>query len=159
MIRDAAISASGLYRYRLVRIWDRSGPCMLFIMLNPSTADALMDDATVRSCIRLAKHMGYGGIEIVNTQAYRATNPDDLLLLYPDTAVGPDNDHAILGAMYLCTTVVAAWGAHKSATPYEAHIRSLAKERGRSLWCFGKTKSGAPKHPLYLKTGTPLEAY
>src|SRR5882757_2226662 len=73
--RDAVISDCGKYRYLLRRTWDHSKPRTLFVMLNPSTADAEIDDATIRSCIRLSKEMGYGSFEVVNIFGLRATDP------------------------------------------------------------------------------------
>ena len=61
---DAVISDCSKYRYLLRRTWDHSKPRLLYVMLNPSTADARNDDATIRSCVRLASGLGYGSIEV-----------------------------------------------------------------------------------------------
>jgi hypothetical protein len=56
--RDAVISDCGQSRYLLRHTWDAVKPRALHVRLNPSTADADIDDATIRSCIRLAKGLG-----------------------------------------------------------------------------------------------------
>lgn len=157
MERDAVISECQKYRYLLRRAWDDDKPRALFIMLNPSTADANVDDPTIRSCIRLCTEMGHGSFEVVNLFAWRATKPTELSS--GQDVIGPDNDAAICAALGRCDVPICAWGAHK-----------LAYSRGRAVWqairaerpavfCFGRTKDGAPKHPLYIKSGTALEVY
>src|SRR5579872_6884139 len=78
MERDAVISDCGKYRYLLRRAWDHVRPRVLFVMLNPSTADANVDDATIRSCVRLSRQLGYGSFEDVNLYGHRATKPAEL---------------------------------------------------------------------------------
>jgi hypothetical protein len=74
----AVISDCGRYRYLLRRTWDYKKPRALICMLNPSTADAKQDDATIRSCVRLLSSIGYGSFEVVNVFAHRATDPKEL---------------------------------------------------------------------------------
>src|SRR5690349_21188818 len=87
----------GAYRYRLDRWWDRALPPLIYIMLNPSTADAERDDATIRVCMGRAKNEGCGGIVVVNLFAYRATKPEDMKRAADP--VGPNNDWYILSAL------------------------------------------------------------
>jgi len=155
--RDAVISDCGKYRYLLRRTWDHAKPRCLYVMLNPSTADAEVDDATIRSCIRLAKGMGYGSFEVVNVFAYRATKPDELLKA--DDPCGPRNEDAVLAAIHRCDIVIVAWGAWPPAHEASIYIRNAIRANRPAMFCFGKTQSGAPKHPLYIKSGTPLEAF
>jgi hypothetical protein len=75
--RTATISDCGRYRYTLGRTWSDEPP-VLFVMLNPSTADADVDDNTISKCIGFAKRWGHGGITVVNLYAWRATNPKEL---------------------------------------------------------------------------------
>lgn len=77
-LRGAVISDDGRYRYRLWRTWAPELPRMAWIMLNPSTADAEVDDPTIRRCVGFAKREGCGGIEVVNLYAYRSTDPSVL---------------------------------------------------------------------------------
>lgn len=155
--RDAAISGCGKYRYMLRRTWDHGKPRVLFVMLNPSTADAQIDDATIRSCIRLSKCLGYGSFEVVNLFALRATDPAELAKA--QDPVGPDNDFRIEAAILRCDLAICAWGAHPMAGNRSNHVRGLLRSHRPAVFCLGKTKAGAPKHPLYIKSGTPLETY
>jgi hypothetical protein len=154
---DAVISDCGRYRYLLRRVWYFDKPRALFVMLNPSTADAKIDDPTIRSCVRLVSALGYGSMEVVNLFGYRSTDPDGLRNL-PD-AVGPKNDDIAEAAIGRCDMVICAWGG-----------KPIAKLRAREMWekirsmrpaafCFGLTDAGCPKHPLYIKSGTQLQSY
>lgn len=155
--RDAVISHCGKYRYLLRRSWDHTKPRALLVMLNPSTADANIDDATVRSCARLLRALHYGSFEIVNLFGFRATNPNDLG--QTDDAVGPDNDGIAVAAVNRCDIAICAWGAHWSSGGRGRRLHEIITAVRPVAYCFGRTKSGAPKHPLYIKTGTPLEVY
>lgn len=155
--RDAVISDCGKYRYLLRRTWDARRPRMLLVMLNPSTADAEIDDPTIRSCIRLARGLDYGSFEVVNLFAFRATDPDELAKAADP--VGPNNDGSIERAIYRCDLIVCAWGAHAIAERRDIHVRNMIRSHRPAIFCFGTTKTGAPKHPLYIKSGTPLELY
>lgn len=79
LVSNACLSDDGLYRYFLTRVWDVQLPVLAFILLNPSTADDEHDDATVIRCVDYAKQWGYGGIEVYNLYAFRATNPRELI--------------------------------------------------------------------------------
>jgi hypothetical protein len=153
MIRDAAISECGCYRYELTRRWD-VGPTLEFFMLNPSTADALQDDPTIRRCIGFGKRWGFGALVVHNLFAWRATNPLDLIGV--QDPIGPENRKYLEGNGTEPDCTVAAWGAHPLATGwwngYPQDITPALK--GRRLICLGTTKSGAPKHPLYVKSDT-----
>jgi hypothetical protein len=155
--RDAVISDCGGYRYLLRRTWDHRKPRALFVMLNPSTADADVDDATIRSCVRLSKGLGYGSFEVVNLFALRATDP--IVLETAAAPIGEGNDHVIECALGRCDMVICAWGAHHMAEQRRANVCNMLRSRRPAIFCLGKTKTGAPKHPLYIKSGTPLEVY
>ncbi len=154
---DAVISSCGRYRYLLRRVWDHKKPRALLCMLNPSTADAKQGDPTIRSCVRLLSALGYGSFEVVNVFGHRATNPKELG--HTHDYVGEANDNVIKSASKRCDVVVCAWGAHPLAHDREFYLKTALGSGKPALYCFGKTKSGAPKHPLYIKTGTPLEIY
>ena len=147
----------GVYRYSLIRQWDEFVR-VVFVMLNPSTADAKKDDPTIRRCILFAQKWGYGGIEVVNLFAYRTTNPKELERV-PDP-IGRDNDFYIRQAVNRCGLVVAAWGANPIAIHRAMPVVGLIKtEAGELLRCLGKTKSGAPRHPLYVPAEQKLESF
>lgn len=156
--RDARLSECGKYRYLLRRTWDHDKQRALFVMLNPSTADAEVDDATIRSCIRLCKGYGYGGFEVVNLMAWRATDPKDLPTK-PSDAMGPENPRVIEAAVHRCDVVICAWGAHPYARRFAGGVLDIVRLYRPAAYCLGKTKAGAPKHPLYIKSGTPLETF
>lgn len=159
--RGAVISPDGLYRYRLWRAWRPELPRLVFIMLNPSTADAEVDDPTIRRCMGFAKREGgFGGIEVINLYALRATKPAHLLD-HPDPN-GPTNVaywHAMLGGKRP-EQVVAAWGAHVHGLDQRGVFSwAMSSSAGmpRNGWrCLGVTKAGHPRHPLYLPAESPL---
>lgn len=154
LLRTATISDDGVYRYRLGRRWDDRSP-VLFVMLNPSTADADIDDPTIRRCVGFARSWGWGGIEVVNRFALRATNPGELMTA--DDPVGPHNDEHVRQALRESIFTVVAWGAHPlAADPWP--LLDDAQAAG-PVRCLGKTKVGAPRHPLYMAASTPLELW
>ena len=139
----AIISDCGTYRYALSRRWD-DGPTATFIMLNPSTADAERDDPTIRRCVGFAKALGCGRLVVGNLYAYRATKPADLWTAADP--VGPENDATLRAMAYTDGPLIAAWGANARSDRVEAARVIL----GSSLMALGLTKTGAPRHPLYL---------
>lgn len=155
--RDAVISECGTYRYLLRRTWDHSKPRALVIMLNPSTADAEIDDATIRSLIRLLRGLSYGSFEVVNLFAFRATDPKALFNV--TDPVGPRNLAIVEAAVGRCDIAICAWGAHPMARGASIDIRNAIRAIRPAMYCFGRTKNGDPKHPLYIKSGTALEHY
>lgn len=157
--RDAVLSDCGTYRYLLRRTWDHKLPRALFVMLNPSTADADIDDATIRSCIRLSKCLGYGSFEVVNLFAFRSTDPDAIDIRDLPRMVGERNADIVDAAISRCDIVICAWGAHPSSGARREAVLSTLRAMKPAVYCLGKTKAGYPKHPLYIKSGTPLEVF
>ena len=158
----AELSPCGTYRYQLWRKWGR-GPIAVFIMLNPSTADAHEDDPTIRRCIGFARREGCGGLKVVNLYAYRATDPKELIYggLHPPAHERTKNNSAISSALAMAkahgSPVIAAWGAGVRGFEEEPYVvRGLADRAGVPLMCLGTTNAGHPKHPLYLAADTPL---
>lgn len=152
----AYLSADGLYRYRLWRQWD-DGDLMVWVMLNPSTADAAADDPTIRRCMGFARREGYAGIEVINLYALRCTKPKHLLD-HPDPE-GPDNSHhwdQVLSAPNI-GKVVAAWGAAVSGDRLPGS-RALGRWFRGHWCCLGVTAGGYPRHPLYVKSTRAFEA-
>lgn len=157
---SAVISDCGAFRYTLHRRipsmlrWVR--PC-LFIMLNPSTADATQDDPTIRRCLGFAKREGCTSLTVVNLYALRATDPAALTQQGPVEMVaiiGPDNDRHIReqAEQHRLGIIVAAWGAHPMARRRERAVADIIGP----MYCLGTTKAGAPRHPLYVKGDAPL---
>lgn len=146
----------GCYRYNLQREWGGADePLCLWIMLNPSTADADVDDPTIRRCIAFSREFGCSGILVVNLFAFRATDPAELKVC--DDPIGPRNDEFITEAVLnpRVTMKIAAWGVKGSMYARDHQIiRSVA-----GLHHLGRTKEGFPKHPLYLKSTTKPERW
>ena len=149
----ASLSADGCYRWSLSRRWA-SGPTAAWIMLNPSRADAATDDPTLRRVIGFAQAAGFGQITVANVYGWRSPSPSTLRRV-PDP-VGPDNDQAISAAAGGGDLVVAAWGTH-AAPDRIAEVLELLSHR--TVWCLGRTRSGQPRHPLYVPARTPLQIY
>ncbi len=153
---DALISDCGKYRYSLSRTWGEEKPAV-FVMLNPSTADASADDPTIRRCIGFAKKWGCGGLIVVNLFAFRATNPKDMKAAYAPE--GPYNKWHVKNAAYNGSKVVCAWGTHGVYDDQGAVVLDWLREDGVTTLCLGTTKHGHPKHPLYLPNAAELQPY
>lgn len=163
--RHAKLSTCGLYRYALARTWEPRLGAALFVCLNPSTADHMKDDPTVRKCVGFAERWGYGAMWIVNLFAYRATDPKVLRRAQRsgvDIVGDPVNRRAVLDGANDADRIVLAWGANATSWgPYtQTVIRAIRTEIGpaREVWCLGLTGEGHPRHPLRLPYSTPLQA-
>lgn len=144
--RWAALSNSEEYRYTLGRVWDPKGPRVLFVMLNPSTADAEKDDATVRRCIAFAKSWGYGSLEVGNLFAFRARFPKDLRAA--QRPIGIDNASALQVMQSRAALTILAWGNHGEFHDQGNKVGRELSLRGK-VATLGITKRGQPRHPLY----------
>lgn len=148
MQRSAALSEDGRYRYGLVRRWSEEKAFATFIMLNPSIADAEVDDPTIRRCMGFAQRWGMGALHVLNLYALRSPYPTDLWKA--DDPVGPDNDAYLLrhaqSAQMMGWPMVAAWG--NNAKPDRVERVVNMPWVNSTLTCLGTTMSGAPKHPL-----------
>lgn len=153
MWRSAEFSADGTYRYELRRVWDQSLPLLGWCALNPSKADAFVDDPSVGRMIAFTKAFGYGGFVLGNMFGFCATNPAELIGA-PDP-IGPDNDRRLLDVMG-GHPVICAWGA--SVPVYWRHrpagVAEQLRQRGAQLYHLGLNKDGSPRHPLYLAGDT-----
>lgn len=147
-MNDAYFSPCQKYRYMLRRQWamDAKRYC-LFVMLNPSTADAIEDDPTIRRCIGYAKSWGYDVLLVGNAYAYRSTDPSQLWTV--DDPVGPENDERLAQMSALAGLVVAAWGSNVQPGRAVEVIDTLRKFN--DVHFLSLTRDGQPKHPLYLR--------
>ena len=151
------LSECGAYRYTLTRVipqpirWVKP---ILFILLNPSTANAVIPDPTSTRCVEFAKSWGGTSLTIVNLFALRATYPEDLLT-HPDP-IGPDNDKHIKEqiAEHALGKIVLGWGANKFARSRAADVLTLLDGRGL---CLHQNKDKSPRHPLYIKGNAELK--
>lgn len=126
-------------------------------MLNPSLADAKIDDPTIRRCIGFAKREGAGGLIVVNLYAFRETRPD--ALRRAKNPIGPRNRGTLMEAARNAgksgLPLICAWGAHGDGS----EAIELFRRAGARLACLGKTASGGPRHPLYVKADQPFEGF
>lgn len=152
IIRSAAFSPCMTWRYTLVREWDKSLPVVTFVLLNPSTADEHQDDPTNRRGIAFARRWGCGTVVFVNLFAYRTPDPKEMKAAHEP--VGPENDRHILEQVERSNMAVAAWGVHGIHHGRDKQVLDLLNHW--PLLCFGTTKEGHPKHPLYIRADQPL---
>lgn len=153
--KGAIMSSCNTYRYTLSRIWDEEKYVVNFIGLNPSTADAMNDDPTIRRCVRFAKDWGYGGIVVTNLFAFRATDPKDMM--NANNLIGPDNDRWICETAEEAGRVIVAWGSNGGHLNRDSKVMAaLSSEKPE---CLGLTKHGYPRHPLYVKADTESRLY
>ena len=143
LFSDAFFSKDRLYRYALWRIWDDKLPKVLFIGLNPSTADEIIDDPTIRRCMRYAQEWGYGGYIMGNIFAYRSTDPMQLKII--DNPIGIENNYWLKKLHAEASLTIGAWGNH-------GKYLSRGKTIIDNLYCLKITKEGHPSHPLYLSS-------
>jgi hypothetical protein len=165
---SAIVSPCGQFRYVLERAPLQPGldaptrephlTC-LFVMLNPSTADAVTDDPTIRRCITFAEREGYHRLTVVNLDPRRATDPTELAKFRPPTGLDLErNADFVRSAARSAGVVVVAWGAHPAARA-ELVERVVSVLRSKPLYCLGTTKDGHPRHPLFVRRVQALEPW
>lgn len=158
---SAVLSDCGNYRYRLTRSVGMGNRAVTFVGVNPSTADANVDDATVRKWAGFSRRWGFDRFEVVNLFAFRST--DVRALATAADPVGPDNDMHILSLLAESELVVPCWG-NSGKLPQNLRgrmcwLHDRISESGVEAKCFGLTKSGDPKHPLMLGYDTELQPW
>lgn len=146
--KDGAIfSGDRKYRYALFRMWDINLPSIMFIGLNPSTANEVNNDPTIRRVIKFAFDWGYGAVCMMNLFALISPNPADLLTC--DDPVG-ENDKWLGNTATKCDAIVFCWGAFPEARERAKKIMAMFP----NSICLGINKDGSPKHPLYIAANT-----
>jgi hypothetical protein len=143
----AVFSPCGRYRYALSRVWSTGGRFCLFVMLNPSTADAEKNDPTIRRCIGYAKSWGFDGLDVANLFALRSTEP--VALYDVDDPIGPANDEWIARLAARASRIVCAWGNHGSLMGRGDAVVAALVATGAKPLCLGLNGTGSPVHPLY----------
>ena len=151
--KNATFSDCRKYRYALSRTWNGKKKTILFIGLNPSTADEKIDDPTIRRCINYAQNWGYGSLLMVNLFAYRATLPSELKNV--KNPIGNDNDLHIIELSKKADIAVAAWGNEGTLLNRDKEVKKILP----NLMCLKINKSGQPAHPLYQKKDLKLIKY
>lgn len=142
-MRGADISPCGRYRYTLWESWG-PGAWVNWCCLNPSTADATVDDPSFVRMRGFARAWGYDGLIVTNLFAWRATSPKDMMAAADP--IGPLNDTALWDAYLRSALTVAGWGTAGSFRSRGNQVRSMLPR----LHCLRLTKDGQPGHPLYL---------
>ncbi len=141
--KKAKISKCENYRYWLERSWGE-GKTVLFIGLNPSTADATRDDPTIRRCVGFARDWGYHRLVMANLFAFRSKDPRKLI--EESDPIGPLNQHYLTLAIQQSDLVVAAWGAKGTFLDQDKAVLEMIE----MPHCLGTTSAGMPRHPLYM---------
>jgi len=142
----ALFSECRKYRYYLWRIWDYNKPLVMFVGLNPSTANESQDDPTIKRVKSIANNLGYGGIYMMNCFPYISTNPDDL----KEFENTDENDRYLSVISLSCKDVIFAWGNFKIVT--ESGRDKELKQMFPNALALHINKNGSPKHPLYCKS-------
>jgi hypothetical protein len=158
MRKVAIISLCGRYRYALRREWNENLPPFVLGVLNPSVADAYIDDPTITRNLHRAKAYGCGSLIVWNLGAGRATDPDDWIAMADP--IGPGNDFYVRAMLVECRDrkgiAVVGWGTRGSFMDRDKAVQKIAAEVGVHFRCLGTTKAGQPKHPLYVSYSQPL---
>lgn len=149
---NANFSSGRKYRYALWRIWDKTKPLVMFIGLNPSTANEDQPDPTIRSVIRIASNNGYGGIYMLNCFPFVSSDPKKLVFTRTEI-----NDSWLVATAAICKDVVFAWGNFDVVRKLKRDIELL--KMFPDAKCLGRNSNGSPKHPLYMKSDTKLEKF
>ena len=148
MEMSAVISPCEKYRYVLRRVWDSSKPLLTYVLLNPSTADHVEDDATMTRCIKRSKLLGYGGMVVLNVFAYRTKDP--ALMKAQADPIGPENDQYLVTELQKADCVILGWGGDGNHLGRGAKVIEMLRNAGVQIKCLALNGDGTPRHPLYI---------
>ena len=152
-LKGAIFSDDGQYRYALWRVWSHTRLPLMFIGLNPSTANGIMDDPTITRLMVRSDQAGFGGLLAGNLYALVSSNPE--VLLKGGDAVGPETDDYLRKMIAMSGVVLCAWGSFPAASKRA----SIVLEMVPVPLCLGVNEDGNPKHPLYISYHVPLSRY
>lgn len=156
----AILSLCRTYRYLLDRQLPRLFPSklntVLFVLLNPSTADETVPDPTLGRCMDFSRQLNAKLVQIVNLYGYRSSEPEDLWIV--DDPVGPDNDNHLEAALVAADLVICGWGTNAKQDRVDAFL-ALAHKHKVSLTALHINADGSPGHPLYLPSNSTLKPY
>lgn len=166
-LHETIFSEDRVYRYQLWRefagefLWEGGNKMkdgfVLFIGLNPSTADETKDDPTIRRCIAFAKVWGYGALCMANLFAFRATKPKDMMAA--DDPIGSQNDQILINTAKEAGLVICAWGNGGNFIGRGILVCDMLRDEGIQTHHLGLNSDWTPKHPLYLRKDTQPEPY
>lgn len=159
---NAAFSRCGRYRWWLRRRWRQEAPTLLFIGLNPSSADGRRDDATLRRLVGFADGWGYGAVEVLNLFALISADPR--ALRRAAEPVGSRTDawirkrvRALLRSSAEASLPLwLGWGNGGRWHGRDREVLALLWRLPVRLFCLGQTAASQPRHPLYVPGGLAL---
>jgi hypothetical protein len=154
-------SPCGRYRWWLLRSWQPARSAVVFVGLNPSTADGTRNDATLERLLRLARHWGHGGLLVLNLFARTGRHPD--VLRRCADPVGARNDAWLVTALdWLGQPPTApegppprvwlGWGQRGGLHARDRRVLDLLRCWKGELVSVGTTRGGHPRHPLYTRS-------
>ena len=143
----ADFSSNRKHRFALWRAWDESKPEVMFIGLNPSTANEEKNDPTIRKVIKFAVNWGYGSVTMLNLFTYVTTYPEEL-----KTCKNPllQADVTLISYARDADKIIFAWGNFKEAQERAKQVIAMFP----NAYCLVKNKDGSPRHPLYVPGNT-----
>jgi hypothetical protein len=152
----AVVSACGRYRYSLERRWGAGDRSLLWIMLNPSTADAAQDDRTISRCVRFSRGFGFDSLIVGNLYAYRATDKSQLWEV--EDPAGPEADQWLAQLASTATDVICAWGEEGPIRGRADAVRRMLRGIPSASYLV-MNASGHPRHPLYVHGSTERKVW
>lgn len=161
MNNSAVFSLCGKHRFSLVRAWDLALPCLYVVMLNPSKADATMNDHTVTKLIGFCTRLGFGSFVVGNLSSFCATDPKEFKKAGRPVHI---EDDAYLSALAIGAAsngagILCAWGAEARGWSRVAEVIRILQQYGAPLWALDFTDDGIPRHPLMLSYRSTLTAF
>jgi hypothetical protein len=147
----AHFSPDNKYRLVLWRIWDESKPKVMYIGLNPSTANATKNDNTITKLVKVSNHNGFGGFYMLNLYSYVTPHPEELKGNWE--IMDGINNKKLLEYSGMASKIVFCWGNFKEAQEKAYELKHAFQQ---DAWCFKQNKNGSPKHPLYCKDDSVL---
>lgn len=159
MNNACAFSPCRRYRYTLEHVIDPALPVrrIMWIGLNPSTADENRLDPTLRRIRRFSADWGFTAFVMTNLFAFRATDP--AVMKRAADPVGPLNDVLLQSTAQSCEAIVAAWGTHGGHRSRADAVLRIFHSSGHRVDCIALTKDGSPKHPLYVAASATRYPY
>jgi hypothetical protein len=160
----ALFSPCGRYRWWLVRHWCPERSPVLFVGLNPSTADAGRDDPTLRRLCGLAGCWGHGGVLVLNL--FSRVGSDPAQLRKSPQPVGEHTDAWMVTALGWLGAqasngsgppprVWVGWGHQGGLHGRCQQVLPLLQCWKGDVVCLGITRHGQPRHPLFTRASQP----
>jgi hypothetical protein len=146
-IKDAVFSPDRKHRYALIRVWNNELPRIMFIGLNPSTANEKENDPTIRRVINFAKGWGFGGVYMCNLFSFVTPYPSELKKAKDNL----ENDFHLRYYTSISKEVLCAWGAFPEIGERSSQVYKMLKNYSAEFSALQINKNGSPKHPLYVK--------